>query len=517
MKYKDDNHNTTTTTTTTTTTLLTISTTQVPYTEERAYQLLGLCDPHASGRLTFMQARRLFLEIAVRDSEISLSESLQMTCIEAGIMPPADLTGSDGSSCANGEVQTSFTGALDDSVGALTISLTNSTELTSSSNLNNLNNDGRDSSFGIDVAHLFKCVLCSEPIAADGTRYHCLQCYATEVCQQCHDKLNEPLYAQYQSITSEARAFYYYPAFRRSLWHAHTNEHYIRRIKPSLSLPEKRGGPAFRVDTVYQTLENAMRYYGDARFVGVRVDFSATTTDNAESQFQWFSFRHMLRRIEHFASGLQQYFAARTFVAICSINRPEWLVADLACSRQDYPSVPININQDCAGLQHILHTTQTQCVIVSADLIANFCDAIKSAAATDKPTYVRMIVSIDQQIKSSVAAAVSDLGIELMRFSEIEQLGSKNVTAPAIAKPNDLYTLTYTSGSTGTPKGVMFSNSAFNNRICTQYGMPFPLCTVSFCSMAHFMVCTQRQPCMHLRALTMYGHRSYLCVCRIVK
>lgn len=408
---------------------------------------------------------------------MNLSASLQLACVEAGILAPQE---------EPPEALLSDSQTL--RVGDCELEGSNHSADGSSGSLRNSAESATASLSGENGALDFKCTLCGGVLTGN-VRYHCLQCQSVDLCAECHEKLSKPEFAQMQTIPQEppAREFYYYPAFGRSLWFAHEHEHYVREFRHCQPLPPKRGGAAFRVATTYQTLENALRYWGDERFLGVRSDFGPTTAENAESQFQWLSYRQTLQRVIHCGSGLRTRFEPRTFVAICSINRPEWLLADLACARQDYPSVPINVNQDLEGLHHILSSTETQCVVCSADLIATFVEAIRTTPP-DKPIKVRLIVSMDDKLPSGALESTNALGIELLRFSELEAIGSESIAPAAVANPSDLYTLTYTSGSTGVPKGVMFTNQTFLNRICVGYGMPFPLVTVSFCSFAHFMV-----------------------------
>ncbi|GAB3637774.1 long-chain fatty acid--CoA ligase [Hymenobacter arcticus] len=133
-------------------------------------------------------------------------------------------------------------------------------------------------------------------------------------------------------------------------------------------------------------------------------------------------------------------------VAIISLNRPEWLLADFGIAQIGGVSVPMYPSITVEDYKHIFTDAGVRAVFVS-----------------------------DQSLLEKVQEATKDLDIPAdnvftfdkcvgaRHFSELLDLGRQGNPADleplkAAVQPDDLLTLIYTSGTTGKPKGVMLSH-----------------------------------------------------------
>jgi long-chain acyl-CoA synthetase len=133
-------------------------------------------------------------------------------------------------------------------------------------------------------------------------------------------------------------------------------------------------------------------------------------------------------------------------VAIISMNRPEWMLADFGISQIGAVSVPMYPSITVEDYKYI------------------FADA-----------GVRAVFVADQKLFDKVKEATAGLNIPAeniftfdkiqggRHFSELLALGKKGLPADleplkAAVQPDDLLTLIYTSGTTGNPKGVMLTH-----------------------------------------------------------
>lgn len=133
-------------------------------------------------------------------------------------------------------------------------------------------------------------------------------------------------------------------------------------------------------------------------------------------------------------------------VAIISMNRPEWMLADFGISQIGATSVPMYPSITVEDYKYIFTDAGVRAIFVADK---NLYDKVKEATAgLDIPA--TNIFTFDK--------------IEGARhFSELLEIGKKGNAADleplkAAVQPDDLLTLIYTSGTTGSPKGVMLTH-----------------------------------------------------------
>ena len=134
-------------------------------------------------------------------------------------------------------------------------------------------------------------------------------------------------------------------------------------------------------------------------------------------------------------------------VAIISMNRPEWLLADFGIAQIGGTSVPMYPSITVEDYKYIFTDAGVRAVFVSDK---HLFEKVKEATAgLDIPA--ENVFTFDK--------------IDGARhFGELLALGQKGNLADleplkAAVQPDDLLTLIYTSGTTGAPKGVMLSHN----------------------------------------------------------
>lgn len=152
-----------------------------------------------------------------------------------------------------------------------------------------------------------------------------------------------------------------------------------------------------------------------------------------------------------FSAGLLQLGIQRgDNIALISINRPEWILTDLACQQIGAVLVPIYPTISAAELQFILEDSGAKMLFVQGD------DLYEKA----KPFSGHLTIFSFDQLDG------------VRHWSEIRADNDKAVQAIMDSiQPDDLATIIYTSGTTGIPKGVMLSHANIMSNVtaCLEY------------------------------------------------
>ncbi len=133
-------------------------------------------------------------------------------------------------------------------------------------------------------------------------------------------------------------------------------------------------------------------------------------------------------------------------VAIISMNRPEWMLADFGISQIGAVSVPMYPSITVEDYKYI------------------FADAgVKAIFVADIKLYEKVTAAIEGLNVPATHIFTFDKIKGARHFSELLEMGKQGTTASLqplkdAVQPDDLLTLIYTSGTTGQPKGVMLSH-----------------------------------------------------------
>lgn len=133
-------------------------------------------------------------------------------------------------------------------------------------------------------------------------------------------------------------------------------------------------------------------------------------------------------------------------IAIISLNRPEWLIADHGIQQLGAISVPMYPTITVEDYRYIFQDAGVKMVFVSNTALYN-----KVKAATSEIEGIQEIYTFD---KVPGARHWSEL-LALANPANTEALEPMK----AAVLPEDLFTIIYTSGTTGNPKGVMLTHN----------------------------------------------------------
>lgn len=133
-------------------------------------------------------------------------------------------------------------------------------------------------------------------------------------------------------------------------------------------------------------------------------------------------------------------------VAIVSLNRPEWVFADLGIQQTGAVVVPMYPTITESDYRYIFNDAEVKVVFVSDSSLYN-----KVRAATENIPGIQEIYTFDE-----VPGAKN--WSELLNLSKGEAPQTLEAIKAEIS-PDDLLTIIYTSGTTGNPKGVMLTHN----------------------------------------------------------
>lgn len=170
-------------------------------------------------------------------------------------------------------------------------------------------------------------------------------------------------------------------------------------------------------------------------------------------QYEYSSYAKIAARVRYVASALLELGLSRgERVAILSENRPEWVIADLACQMLGVISVPLFSTLPPNQVLTILQDSGAKVVFIS------------------NATQLKKIETIRSELVDVQCVVVSESsdaeGENVVSFADFEQRGQEySEQNPGVyesawpaAMPDDVATIIYTSGTSGEPKGVMLTH-----------------------------------------------------------
>jgi long-chain acyl-CoA synthetase len=105
--------------------------------------------------------------------------------------------------------------------------------------------------------------------------------------------------------------------------------------------------------------------------------------------YSWVSFKTVGDRAKHFGHGLRQLTEPHGYLAICSLNRPDWMITDFACMFQGIISVPIDRLFSEREIAHVINSTQVSVVVCDGEIFGRF------VKVSDQCPSLRHIICMD--------------------------------------------------------------------------------------------------------------------------
>lgn len=181
----------------------------------------------------------------------------------------------------------------------------------------------------------------------------------------------------------------------------------------------------------------------------------------------------LARRLERPATAIgKSDESCRIFIGLCTKNRAEWFISEVAAVLRGYVIVPLSPEDPEDRLRAIVSRCPVS-VIVCEDASAS----VLSRIAEDHASLRLLVIVGDRREREPGVAA-------LLSFDALVSEGGPAPPPPRERSPEDLHTLLFTSGSTGVPKGAMRSYRKFNAMLAS-YGVAQPSFHLSFQPLSH--------------------------------
>ncbi|XP_045047301.2 long-chain-fatty-acid--CoA ligase 5 isoform X2 [Desmodus rotundus] len=218
--------------------------------------------------------------------------------------------------------------------------------------------------------------------------------------------------------------------------------------------------------SAYQKNNDLLSYYfSDAKTMYEVFKRGLAVSDNGpclgyrkpNQPYRWLSYKQVSDRAEYLGSCLlhKGYKPSQDcFLGIFAQNRPEWIISELACYTYSMVAVPL---YDTLGAEAVIY------IINKADIAAVICDTPQKALVllenVEKSLTpgLKLIILMDP-FKEDLKERGERSGVEVLSFSDAENIGKENFRKPMPPEPEDLGIICFTSGTTGDPKGAMITH-----------------------------------------------------------
>lgn len=238
--------------------------------------------------------------------------------------------------------------------------------------------------------------------------------------------------------------------------------------------------------------ESAFKKYPNRPLLGTR-SMDERTGHPGKYAFNTYSDFELIRT--KIAAGITALgcTSSQTF-GLYSINQPEWVACEAACTRQNIVSVPLYDTLGPDAVEYILN--HAECVGVACSKVVlhtllnviHRCETVKFV----------IVYGNENGPPGAIPAKTANGRVTIKTFEEVLILGSAKPVAPVRAHENDVATICYTSGTTGDPKGVVLTHlNLCSNAAGYSYDLNIGIgdIHVSYLPLAHiyervtFMVC----------------------------
>eukprot|EP00250_Pteridium_aquilinum_P015835 c22787_g1_i1 orf=379-2475(+) len=201
------------------------------------------------------------------------------------------------------------------------------------------------------------------------------------------------------------------------------------------------------IRTLHDSFVYASKAFQDLKYLGTRI-----REDGSIGEYKWMTYGEAGTARAAIGSGLLQHGIVKgSRIGLYFLNRPEWLIADHACSSYSYISVPLYDTLGPDAVKYIIGHAEMTCVFCTPDKLETLLSCITETCS------VQLVVVVGGN-DLLVPLLPSKPGVEIISFSRLEAQGRSNLKPFMPPQADDIATICYTSGTTGTPKGAVLSH-----------------------------------------------------------
>ncbi|XP_061278842.1 long-chain-fatty-acid--CoA ligase 6 isoform X4 [Bos javanicus] len=200
--------------------------------------------------------------------------------------------------------------------------------------------------------------------------------------------------------------------------------------------------------TMYEVFHRGLRISGNGPCLGFR---------NPKQPYQWLSYQEVADRAEFLGSGLLQHNCkpcTDQFIGVFAQNRPEWIIAELACYTYSMVVVPLYDTLGPGAVRYIINTADISTVIVDKPQKA----VVLLEHVERKETPGLKLIILMEPFEEALKDRGQECGVVIKSMQDVEDCGQQNHCDPVPPKPSDLSIVCFTSGTTGNPKGAMLTH-----------------------------------------------------------
>uniref|UniRef100_A0A2K6S2Q0 Long-chain-fatty-acid--CoA ligase n=1 Tax=Saimiri boliviensis boliviensis TaxID=39432 RepID=A0A2K6S2Q0_SAIBB len=200
--------------------------------------------------------------------------------------------------------------------------------------------------------------------------------------------------------------------------------------------------------TMYQVFRRGLSISGNGPCLGFR---------KPKQPYQWLSYQEVADRAEFLGSGLLQHnckACTDQFIGVFAQNRPEWIIAELACYTYSMVVVPLYDTLGPGAIRYIINTADISTVIVDKPQKAVLL--LEHVERKETPG-LKLIILMDP-FEETLKERGQKCGVVIKSMQAVEDCGQENHHVPVPPQPDDLSIVCFTSGTTGNPKGAMLTH-----------------------------------------------------------
>uniref|UniRef100_A0A287DFM5 long-chain-fatty-acid--CoA ligase n=1 Tax=Ictidomys tridecemlineatus TaxID=43179 RepID=A0A287DFM5_ICTTR len=197
--------------------------------------------------------------------------------------------------------------------------------------------------------------------------------------------------------------------------------------------------------TMYQVFRRGLSISGNGPCLGFR---------KPKQPYQWLSYQEVANRAEFLGSGLLQHNCKAStdqFIGVFAQNRPEWIIAELACYTYSMVVVPLYDTLGPGAIRYIINTADISTVIVDKPQKAVLL--LEHVERKDTPG-LKLIILMEP-FEEALKERGQKCGVVIKPMQAVEVRICFWLFPP---QPDDLSIVCFTSGTTGNPKGAMLTH-----------------------------------------------------------